>query len=170
VLHLELEPGNPKTGEEHVYDSDVASTSVAFVIPIGFAAISIATALYWLSIGAAIVVAGVLALEAVKAVSKIIAENNRRTSSQKRDYYSAVRSGSKVFLLPAGFTSSQAQARGRLGQDVWAISRTSAKSLAKTLNPSGTPIGAEKHGDGYLWHFHPAGHKPNMHSFYGLPS
>lgn len=161
---------SPETGEEYKYDSEAASTSIAFVIPIAFAAISLSTALYYLAIGAAIVVAGVLALEAVKAVSRIIAENNRRPSSQKRSYYPAVRSGSKVFISPNGLSSAQAQTRGRAGQDVWALSRDSAKSLAKTLNPSGTPIGAEKHGAGYLWHFHPAAHRPNMHSFYGLPS
>ncbi|MCI9889821.1 hypothetical protein JT358_15405 [Micrococcales bacterium 31B] len=161
---------NPETGEKYTYDSAAASTSIVFVIPVAFAAISISTAFYYLAVGAAIVIAGALALEAAKAVSSIIAENNRRPSSQKRSYYPAVRSGSKVFISPNGLSSAQAQTRGRAGLDVWAISRESAKSLAKTLNPSGTPIGAEKHGAGYLWHFHPAAHRPNMHSFYGLPA
>ncbi|WP_271396138.1 hypothetical protein [Neomicrococcus lactis] len=158
------------TGESYTYDSSTANTSVAFVIPVAFAAVSLSTALYYLAIGAAIVIGGVLALEAAKAVSKIIAENNRRSSSKKRDYYTAVRSGSKVFISPSGLTYTQAQNRGRAGGDVWAISRDKAKSLAKILNRSGNPIGAEKHGAGYLWHFHPYRHAPNMHSFYGSPS
>lgn len=160
----------PSSGETYNYDSANVNPSIAFVIPIAFAAISLGTALTYLAIGAAIIIGGVLALEAAKAVSKIIADNNRRSSSQKRDYYIAVRSGSKVYISPTGLTSAQAQARGRTGGDVWAISSTKAKSLAKLLNPSGNPVGAEKHGTGYLWHYHPYRHAPNMHSFYGSPS
>jgi len=37
------------------------------------------------------------------------------------------------------------------------------------LNPSGKPIGEEKHNAGYLWHFRPAYYRPHMHSFYGGP-
>jgi hypothetical protein len=161
---------NPATGETHRHDSAVAHKSIAFVIPIAFAAISLTTALYYIAIGAAIVIAGALALEAAKAVSKIVEENNRRSSSNKRDYYLAVRSGSNVYLAPAGLTKAKALARGRTGGDVWALSRALAKSLAKDLNPSGRPVGEEKHGAGYLWHFHPFNHAPNMHSFYGVPS
>lgn len=161
---------DPRTNQTYTYDSSKANTSVAFVIPIAFAAVSLSTALYYLAIGAAIVIGGVLALEAAKAVSKIIAENNRRSSSQKRDYYTAVLSGSKVFISPTGLTSLQAQNRGRAGGDVWAISRDKAKSLAKLVNPSGAPVGAEKHGAGYLWHFHPYNRTPKMHSFYGGPA
>lgn len=161
---------NPATGQTYRHDSAVSHESIAFVIPIAFAAVSLSTALYYLAIGAAIVIAGVLALEAAKAVSKIIEDNNRRSSSKKRDYYVAVRSGAKVFLSPAGLTKAQALARGRTGGDVWALSRDLAKGLAKDLNPSGVPVGPEKHGSGYLWHFHPYRHAPEMHSFFGVPS
>ncbi|MDQ1308033.1 MAG: hypothetical protein QG671_3867, partial [Actinomycetota bacterium] len=161
---------NPATGEIYRHDSAVSHESIAFVIPIAFAAVSLSTALYYLAIGAAIVVAGVLALEAAKAVSKIIEENGRRSSSKKRDYFVAVRSGSKVYLSPVGLTKTQALARGRTSGDVWALSRDLAKGLAKDLNPSGVPVGPEKHGSGYLLHFHPFNHVPNMHSFFGVPS
>lgn len=161
---------NPTTGETYHYDSNEGATSVAFIIPIAFGAISLATALYYLATGAAIVLLGVLALEAAKAVSKIVAENDRQSSSKKRDYYPAERSGSKVYISPSGLTKSQALSRGRAADDVWAISQTSAKALCKDLNPSGTPIGKEKHGVGYLWHFHPYKHVPNMHCFFGGPA
>lgn len=158
------------TGETHHHDSAVPGESVAFAIPVAFAAISLGTALYYLAIGAAIVVAGVLLLEAAKAVDRIIKENNRRSASKKRSYYTAVRSGSKVYINPNGLTRSQALSRGRTGGDVWSLSRTLAKGLAKDLNPSRIPIGPEKHGSGYLWHFHPGNRTPNMHSFYGSPA
>ncbi len=161
---------NPETGETFHYDSAVPTESVAFVIPVAFAAVSLSTALYYLAIGAAIVIGGVLALEAGKAVARIIEDNNRRSSSNKRDYYTAVRNGGSVYISPTGLTKSQALTRGRGGGDVWAISATKAKQLAKDLNPSGVPVGAEKHGAGYLWHYHPFRHSPNMHSFYGSPA
>lgn len=158
------------TGETYTHDSAVPGESVAFVIPVAFAAVSLSTALYYLAIGAAIVIGGVLALEAVKAVDRIIQENNRRSSNNKRNYYTAVRSGSKVYISPNGLTKSQALNRGRAGSDVWSLSRKLAKGLAKDLNPSKTPIGPEKHGSGYLWHFHPGNRSPHMHSFYGKPA
>lgn len=162
---------NRQTGETQQFDSSEVSPSIAFVIPLAFAAISLSTALYYLAIGAAIVIGGALALEAAKAVSKIVAENNRKSSSQKRDYYPAVRSGSaKVFISPNGLTKAQALTRGKGNADVWAISQATAKTLCKDLNVAGTPIGKEKHGSGYLWHFHPANHKPNMHCFFGGPA
>lgn len=162
---------NPETGETELFDSDTAATSVAFVIPIAFAAVSLSTALYYLAIGAAIIIGGALALEAAKAVSKIIAENNRKSSNQKRDYYPAARGDNgKVFISPNGLTKAQALTRGKAASDVWAISQTKAKALCKDLNVSGTPVGKEKHGTGYLWHFHPYKHKPNMHCFFGSPA
>lgn len=63
---------NPKTGEIYEHDSAEASSSVAFVIPRAFGAISISTALYYLAVGAAIVISGALIFEAGKAISKII--------------------------------------------------------------------------------------------------
>lgn len=156
------------TGEVYRHDSATATTSIAFAIPVAFAAVSVSTALYYLAIGAAIVLAGALALEASKAIPKIVERYNRERADRRRSYYPASRSGDKVFIGGNGLTSAQAQARGRRGQDVWSISRTSARSLAKTLNPSGSPVGPEKHGgSGYLWHYHPSGRSPHMHSFYG---
>lgn len=161
---------NPETGESVLFDSETATTSVAFVIPIAFAAVSLSTALYYLAVGAAIIIGGALALEAAKAVSNIIAENNKKSSSQKRDYYPAVRGDNgKVFISPNGLTKAQAQTRGKAASDVWAISQTKAKTLCKDLNVSGAPGAKEKHGNGYLYHFHPYKHKPSMHCFFGGP-
>lgn len=151
------------TGETRLYDSTRPQESIAFAIPIGIAVISIGTLLYYLAIGAAIIVAGYIALEAAKAVPKIMDEWNRRRQWR---HYSATRSGSKVFI-GKHLTSAQAQARGRARGDVWSVSATYAKSLAKKLNPSGTPVWHSPHGAGYLYHYHPYRHSPNMHSFYG---
>ncbi|WP_156159029.1 hypothetical protein [Demequina gelatinilytica] len=158
------------TGEALHYDSAAASPSIAFAIPIAFAAISLGTALYYLAVGAAIVISGVLALETAKAVAKILEENAQRSSAQRRYYYPAVRRNGKVYISGRGLTTSQALARGRKGWDVWATSRGFARSLAKKLNPSNLPEWHRAHHDGYLRHYHPYGHRPNMHAFYGLPA
>lgn len=140
---------------------------IAFLIPVAFAAIPVATALYYLSIGAAIVVGGMLALEAAKAITKIVADNNKKPASQRRNYYPAYRHGTnKLMILPKGYTKAQALAKGKVRHDVWAISKSLAKSLAWDLNRSGQPEGAERHVGGVA-HFHPYKHAPNMHSFYG---
>ncbi|WP_062387346.1 hypothetical protein [Demequina iriomotensis] len=158
------------TGEVLHYDSTAASPSIAFVIPIAFAAISLSTALYYLAVGAAIVISGALALETAKAVSKILEENDRRSASKRRYYYAAVRENGKVYISPSGLTATQALARGRKGWDVWATSAAYARSLARKLNPSRSPEWHPAHKDGYLRHYHPYMHRPNMHAFYGLPS
>src|SRR6218665_2343056 len=51
-----------------------------------------------IAVEAAIVMGGAIALEAAKAVAHIIADYNRRSSSQRHDYYPAIRSGSKVLI------------------------------------------------------------------------
>lgn len=151
------------TGETRLYDSTRPQESIAFAIPIGIAVISVGTLLYYLAIGAAIIVAGYIALEAAKAVPKLMEEWNRRRQWR---HYTATRSGSKLFI-GKHLTSAQAQARGRSGKDVWSVSASYAKSLAKVLNRSGVPVWHAPHGAGYLYHYHPYRHAPNMHSFYG---
>ncbi|WP_062302093.1 hypothetical protein [Demequina subtropica] len=159
-----------ETGEVLHYDSAAASPSIAFAIPIAFAAVSLGTALYYLAVGAAIVISGVLALETAKAVSKILEENAQRSSTQRRYYYPAVRKNGKVYISGRCLTTSQALARGRKGWDVWATSRGFARSLAQKLNPSRKPIRHLPHKPTYLEHYHPFRHSPEMHAFYGLPS
>jgi len=70
-----------------------------------------------------------------KAVAHIIADCNRRSSSQRHDYYPAIRSGSKVFISANGLSSAQAQNRGRAGQDVWAIRTCTAFTAARSEWP-----------------------------------
>lgn len=158
------------SSETYLYDSSLGGVSIAFVIPIAYAGIALGTILYYLAIGAAIIVAGVVILEASKAVTQIISANNTKSINDRRDYYSAYISGSNVYISPNGLSSSQAQVLGRAGNDIWAISRDKAKQLAKLLNLSGVPIGPEAHGAGYLWHYHPFNRQPNMHAFFGSPS
>lgn len=161
---------NPKTGESYKYDSAEASSSVAFVIPLAFGAISISTALYYLAIGAAIVIGGALALEAGKAISKIVKENNKKSKSKKRDYYPATRKSNKIFISANGLTKAKAVIRGKNGNDVWALSRSKAKSLAVAIKDGKTAVGPEIHGGGkkgYMWHYHPNKRTPSVHLFYG---
>lgn len=163
---------NPETGESYEYDSTQASSAVAFVIPIAFGAISVSTALYYLAIGAAIVLGGALALEAGKAISKIISENNKKSKSKKRDYYPATLKSNKIFISAKGLTKTQAVTRAKKGQgnDVWALSRTKAKSLAVAIKNGKAAVGPEIHGGGkkgYMWHYHPNKRSPNVHLFYG---
>lgn len=158
------------TGEKYEYDSTEAASSIAFVIPVAFGAVSVATALYYLAIGAAIVVGGLLALEAGKAISKIIKENNKRSQSKKRDYYPATLANDKVFISARGLTLSAAIKRGNSGKDVWALTQTKAKSLAQTMKGGKKPVGPEIHGGGkrgYMYHYHPYKRSPGMHSFFG---
>jgi len=161
---------NPVTDETYHDDSTTANESVAFVIPVAFAAISLSTALYYLAIGAAIVIGGVLAVEAAKSISKIIAENNKRPKSKKRYHYPADVKGDKVYISPKGLTSSAAVTRGKKGHDVWSTSKAGAKTIATKIKGSKKPVGPEIHGGGkpgYMWHYHPYNRTPKMHSFYG---
>lgn len=164
---LEFVATDPRTGETFHYDSAAPMKRIAFVIPVAFAAVSVATALYYLAIGAAIVVAGMLALEAGKAIGKIVAANNRKPAKSRRNYYPAYRRGdSSLMILPRGWTKAQAMTKARARHDVWALSATLAKALARDLNKSGKPIGPERHKGG-VRHYHPFKHAPNMHSFFG---
>ncbi|MGP9527063.1 hypothetical protein [Arthrobacter sp. S41] len=163
---------NPKTGEIYEHDSAEASSSVAFVIPLAFGAISISTALYYLAVGAAIVIGGALALEAGKAISKIIKENSRKSKSKKRDYYPATLKSNKVFISAKGLTKAQAVTRGKKGKgnDVWALSKSKAKSLAVSIKNGKSAVGPEISGGGkkgYMWHYHPNNRTPSVHLFYG---
>src|SRR6218665_3723831 len=117
-----------------------------------------------IAVEAAIVMGGAIALEAAKAVvAHIIADYNRRSSSQRHDYYPAIRSGSKVFINANGLSSAQAQNRGRAGQDVWAITQHRAKGIGKDAQ---SVWQAHRGGEAQRWLFValPPGLLPSAHA------
>ncbi|GAB3259155.1 hypothetical protein [Kineosporia babensis] len=161
------------TGRTYDYDSATAQESIpgpAFAIPIAFVGISAATMLYYMAIGAAIVIGGIAALEAGRAVGRIIDENKKRSQDKKRYHYPAKVQNNKVYISGRGLTASAAVARGKKSQDVWSTTKARAKSIAKGVKGGLNPVREEVHGgagSGHMWHYHPNGRTPHMHSFYG---
>jgi hypothetical protein len=157
---------DPETGEIYSYDSDQPVESVAFVIPVAFAGIALATILKALAVGTAIVISGILLYEASKAIPKIYAKYNSERSQNRRSYYPATRMGNKAFVNGNGLTDSQARTRARANADVWSISAARAKTLANWVSSPARHHDA--HFKGAMRHWHPK--TTNAHCFYGFPT
>jgi hypothetical protein len=155
---------DPVSGTSLRFDSESPIESIAFAIPLVFVGVSVAAALKWLAVGAAVVVGGVLMVEAAKAVDRILNNRNR-----KHEHYAAVLRNGRLYV-GGGLSRAAALARGRSGGDVWSTSRAQAHAVARAVNTACRPIGPEiSRGAGMLYHFHPCRRTPKMHAFFGSP-
>lgn len=77
-----------------------------------------------------------------------------------------------MFISAKGLAKTQAVTRGKKGKgnDVWALSKSKAKSLAVSIKNGKSAVGPEISGGGkkgYRWHYHPNNRTPSVHLFYG---
>ncbi|HLS23656.1 MAG TPA: SAR2788 family putative toxin [Pseudogracilibacillus sp.] len=155
---------DPETGDEHTYNSTKATALIAPAIPLGIAiSASLFSALA--KTAAVIVVAGAAYIVASEAIPKV----NKNKKKKQYNHFAAVisKSNGKLYI-GKGLSTSAAITRAKKSQDVWSVSKTQAKAVAKGANPHGTPFHEiDKDKKGKYYHWHPYRKKPNMHSFYG---
>lgn len=164
-------------GETIYYDSaatagEVSANAVIAIIPV--ALVSLVTALKWVATGIAIVVAGVLLMDVVKSVPKLMDKYRSKTRKKQCVYFEAHRRGGKVYIGKKT-TRKRAIQRGRGGGDTWSNLSKCARGLAQSLNTNGYPDLDEPHNNGdhksgYFAHWHPYKHTPWTHLFFGYPT
>lgn len=93
--------------------------------------------------------------------------------SKKYSYFQAKLSGGGLYV-GKGISKGSAVSRLKSGKEIWATTKSSAKSAAAGANLSGAPIHEvdqlnKKPRKGRYYHWHPYKRTPKCHAFYGNP-
>lgn len=141
---------------------------LVFAIPIGISITSAAIETM-IGIGTAIVIAGV----------GTIAYSKFKNREKKYDYYRVYIRDEGLFFGD-GYSKKTAIKKMKKGANIWAVSSSKARSLAKEVSPIKKTSGSERdktHPKGKFKHYHPmktkkvrfSVDKKSVHAFYGGP-
>lgn len=150
--------------QEEVFEFDPQKAE-ASILPI---AIPIGLAITPAVMNALVQAGGIIIVSGVAHVIETKAKKNKNYS-----YFQATLSGGGLYV-GKGISKGEAVTRLKRGKDIWATTKSNAKSVASGANLSGQPIhevdkydGAPKKGRYY--HYHPYKRTPKCHAFYGSP-
>lgn len=150
--------------QEEVFESDPQEAE-ASILPI---AIPIGLAITPAVMNALVQAGGIIIVSGVAHVIETKAKKNKNYS-----YFQATLSGGGLYV-GKGISKGDAVTRLKRGKDIWATTKSNAKTAASGANLSGQPIhevdkydGAPKKGRYY--HYHPFNRTPKCHAFYGSP-
>lgn len=149
---------------EVVFESDSEEAQASF-LPL---AVPIGLALTPAVMNALAQAGGIIIVSGVAHVIETKVKKHRNYS-----YFQATLSGGGLYV-GKGISKGDAVTRLKRGNDIWATTKSNAKSAASGANLSGKPIhevdkydGAPKKGRYY--HYHPFNRTPKCHAFYGSP-
>lgn len=111
---------------------------------------------------------GIIIVSGVAHVIETKAKKNKNYS-----YFQAQLSNGGLYV-GKGISKGSAVSRLKSGKDIWATTKSRAKSVAAGANLSGPPIhevdkANKKPKKGRYYHYHPHDRAPKCHAFYGNP-